>query len=327
MEPPVLVMVVVPIGLSIVPLSTMSPTLRFSIVTRLGPTLRSRSKVSERTAGVPVPSASCSHTTGWRLLSTSMLLMTRVLVEVLVMRTCGSASPNSHRPLLPLMPLPVPARASSKARKTTSPAPGLPMSLTTMSVVSTSSAVCALPAASRTLALTALTISPRSLMMSSTSSRAERPERMRTSELNAMFCGRLSTVSPCVPPLASERLLTSGSRVMTMLPRLVVSTRKASRVTTLSCSRLGSVLLRGPATTRASAAPSTRLSRVVLLLASALTQPNKPEARAKDLALVLTSLARAMKSTPSRPVTTALAASCTRLSTGAVMSLSSSPSL
>ena len=201
------------------------------------------------------------------------------------------------------------------------------MSLTKISAAPISPLVRLVLVPSRTLALTALVTSPRLPMISSTSSSAERPDRMLTLELKSIFCVWVSTTLPWVPPLASERLLTSGSCVTLIEAPLRVSTKKASLGTRPLWPRLGSFVLRGPAVTSAAAAPNTLLAIVVVLLAVALTQPNRPVERANDCACVATLSKRAIRSTPSRPVRLALAPRLTLLTPGMVMVELSWPSL
>ncbi len=93
---------------------------------------------------------------------------------------------------------------------------------------------------------------------------------------------------------------------------------------------------RGPAVTCAPAtgearsgppaAPETRPSRSVLLFESLETQPNRPVARLNDSGRVFTPLMLEMRSTPSRPVTSAFAAMTTFVSMLPPTLESSSPS-
>jgi hypothetical protein len=64
----------------------------------------------------------------------------------------------------------------------------------------------------------------------------------------------------------------------------------------------------------------------VVLFASALTYPNRPVARANDSVRVFTLFTRAMRSTPSMPVTSAFVPMTTFVSMLPPTSVSSSPS-
>ncbi|MCY1307173.1 hypothetical protein D9M70_570770 [compost metagenome] len=146
-----------------------------------------------------------------------MLLMTMSLSDSLRIVTRCSVSRNVQVP-------PEPTIVSES--KTTSPGPGLTMSLTTMSalwIVSPSPSLLPPPLAlSLTVTSTATSICPSAPMTSClTTSSGERPERMRTSELKSICCGRSSGLLPSEPPAASERLLWSASSVCEIEPLTV----------------------------------------------------------------------------------------------------------
>src|SRR5262249_17029059 len=113
--------------------------------------------------------------------------------------------------------------------------------------------------------------------------------------------------SPLSPPAASERLLESLSwRALVAPVGLSVGEGGGAGLAVLA--RFGAPASpaaearprwRGPAGTLARAAPVTAASRWVVLLALESTKPNRPVARANDVACVSTPSKRVRKSTPS----------------------------
>ncbi len=99
MSPPAFLIVVVPTGLSIVPLSRMSDDPRFSISIVVGVTVRSIAKVSE-TLSVPPTRSTCGSPPD---VTGTILLICRFLAEALTIRIFSRLSENFQVPPLPEM--------------------------------------------------------------------------------------------------------------------------------------------------------------------------------------------------------------------------------
>src|SRR6266850_624993 len=303
---------VMPIGFSTVPLNRTFDVERLWISTTVGAWSRRMSNSIDTDA---LPGSSFdSQTSGCVESSTWMSLMNKSYGELLMSVTCCSVSRNTHVPPLPLTVL---------LRTTTSPTPGLTMSCTKMRF--------------RPNCLSAVTsIAIVMLPRLSTNRYGERHDRIRTSLLKAVASASTELSLPCEPPPASERLLVRALRVpWTSLPYFV-SMYSARWSDWDGCSRMPPLVARGPAVTSTPltgdgcigppAAPSTFEWIVVLLFASLETQPKRPLDRLNDSERVFTWSARAMRSTPSRPVMSVSLSRTTLLLIVPPTSLSSSPS-
>ena len=97
MSPPAFLIVVVPTGLSIVPLSRISDDPRFSISIVVGVTVRSIAKVSE-TLSVPPTRSTCGSPPD---VTGTILLICRFFAEALTIRIFSTLSENFQVPPLP----------------------------------------------------------------------------------------------------------------------------------------------------------------------------------------------------------------------------------